>query len=112
MEFKGTKGSWKGMIMVFKENIEAINIYTKYSSAGSARIASMTTPDSYIGQMSKMSNEECKANAKLIAAAPDLLKALQVLIDPFTGLVVDFVAHEIGKENAFAIEQAIEKALK
>ena len=55
---------------------------------------------------------EADHNANGIAAFPDMLSALQGLIDPTTGLVFDQVAHLIGAEEAYAIESAIEKALK
>lgn len=56
--------------------------------------------------------ETIMSNAYLMAAAPDMLEALQGLIDPITGLVADFIANELGAEKAYAIEQAIEKAIK
>lgn len=47
-----------------------------------------------------------------LKSSSDLLEALQSLIDPLTGLVYDSVSLHIGIENAYQIEQAIEKALK
>ena len=56
--------------------------------------------------------EHQKADAKLIAAAPNLLEACKLIIDQLTGLVYDGVSKQIGSEQAYKIEQAIEKALK
>ena len=64
MEFKGTKGEWKitgtgeNRIMI---NGSSIDVWWNLSSCD-------------------VSEDEGKANAKLIAAAPDLLEALQGLL--------------------------------
>ena len=63
MEFKGTKDEW----VVSKENPKMVLTI----SGGYKPNAMMLT---------SVSKEEMKANAKLIAAAPELLKALQGLI--------------------------------
>lgn len=44
-------------------------------------------------------------------AAPEMLAALQGLIDPLTGFVDDTICYKIGIEKTKAIELAIEKAL-
>ena len=64
MEFKGTKGEWK--ITGTGEQRTMIN--------GSSIDVWWNLPSS------DASEDEGKANAKLIAAAPDLLKALQGLL--------------------------------
>jgi len=76
-------------------------------------ICTLIKPHKYSGQDERYDREleENKATQALLHAAPDLLEALEGVIDPTTGLVADFIAHEIGKEKAYIIEQAIEKAL-
>lgn len=41
----------------------------------------------YISEITICENIQTKANANLIAAAPDLLKALEGMLDRYTGLV-------------------------
>ena len=65
MEFKGTKGEWK--ITGTGEQRTIIN-------GGSIDVW-------WNLSLSDVSEDEGKANAKLIAAAPDLLKALQNLLN-------------------------------
>ena len=91
MRFNGTKGEWcksnNGVQsicgnMIF-ESIDGIKTYT-----------------------------ERNANIRIASAAPNMLEALQGLIDPITGLVYDGVAQKIGAQESDAIEQAISKALQ
>jgi hypothetical protein len=64
MEFKGTKGEWKignSELSVIEPNKGLI-------------IA-------YVGSRNELSIEEQKSNAKIIAAAPELLEALQIYLN-------------------------------
>lgn len=66
---KHTKGEWK---------IEKVLDYDK--TLVYAKIKTGNIPHAYTGvyhQGGRISNEECEANAKLITAAPDMLKALK-----------------------------------
>ena len=93
MEFKGTKGEW-----IIQGNFSIlIGHECEYLWSYSGRNANFKS--------------EVLANAKLIAAAPDLLDALLKLIDPQTGLVYDAVEKVTNKETCYKIEKAIEKAL-
>ena len=94
MEFKGTKGEWK--ITGTSEqrtmiNGSSIDVWWNLSS-------------------SNVSEDEGKANAKLIAAAPDLLKALQVILKHKNA-----INHYIDDNELYTAieesEQAINKAL-
>ena len=88
MEFKGTKGEWE----VYKENPEMI-----LNDSGAYK------PNSMLKYSTR--KQELFANAKLIAAAPELLKALQTCLRRIKN-----ESHE-----PFAIleaEEAINKALK
>ena len=108
MEFKGTKGRWTRYVSNTPNKIEptAHSVYV-----GTKRIA--LCYDIFESDKSKnVSNIDAEANAKLIAAAPDLLEALLKLIDPQTGLVYDAVEKVTNKDTCYKIELAIEKALK
>lgn len=65
--FKGTKGEWTGRVNPMSKNKERI-----IESANGILIA-FVKPE-------EVTDEECEANAKLIAFAPELLKAL-ILIE-------------------------------
>lgn len=65
MEFKGTKGEW----VISEINISDLKSIAIFSDEKQEVLLHMYLPNSEI-------TEENKANAKLIASAPDLLEAL------------------------------------
>ena len=90
MEFKGTKGEWKAV------NLEATEYYTKrneihYSNDGEC-VAE------YVG---------CPFDATLIAAAPELLKALDDIINQLENEHCSDFMNEFSEKG----KQAINKAL-
>jgi hypothetical protein len=94
LEFKGTQGEWGcSEIMNFSGTLVS---YINTSVKEIAQLRGCVSGE----------EEEALANAKLIAAAPDLLKALQDLLD------VD----EVDVHSLFKVQQnahkAINKALK
>jgi hypothetical protein len=107
-EFKGTKGEWK----LIKNGVEGqfspprkkflINAIRRSLINYVETIASITT---------KIDSEESESNAKLIAAAPDLLEALQEMLTNFPLSIPDNL-NEIQQDEAIKkAEQAINKAL-
>ena len=94
MEFKGTKGEWK------------------ITGTGEQRtMINGTSIDVWWNlSLCDVSEDEGKANAKLIAAAPDLLKALQVILKHKNA-----INHYIDDNELYTAieesEQAINKAL-
>ena len=80
---KHTQGPW--MVSRYSQSTLLKSIYIR---GGNERIARVTVPDT------AQSIEEYEANARLIAAAPDLLEALQHLM----------VAH--GEQLDYAFQQA------
>lgn len=56
--------------------------------------------------------DERRANARLIAAAPDLLAALKSFVDPFDGESVADIVAGYGEATAFRIESAREAIRK
>ena len=99
-EFKGTQGEWqcRGNEYGYNTSVFTDNSQNK-------------NPHRVICTSKVNDQEQSNANLQLTSAAPDMLKALLSLIDPLTGMVLDFIANDIGKEKAYAIEQAINKAL-
>lgn len=73
-EFKGTPGPW---IVGFVNSNDDIWIMNDDSS--SVAIAESKTGDGYL-----WSPDTVVKNANLIAAAPELLEALQIILDPVT----------------------------
>ena len=86
-EFKGTKGEW---IVVRR-------------GQGACEVKIGRIPNHFIAR--GCNHEESEANAKLIAAAKDLLEALQGLLD-----VDEIDVHSVFKAQSNA-QQAINKAL-
>jgi len=70
LETKFTKGAWRTSIAELKDFF-----LCAVGSVESNRVICHTNADG------KLDNEECKANAKLIAAAPDMFNALRDLYD-------------------------------
>jgi hypothetical protein len=117
-EFKGTKGQWR-----IQEQFDTPNLITDSENNkewyalssyifGNDRIIGETRyqTDTGNGYYSVNLLSEMRANAKLIAAAPDLLEALQLCLDALETYVSDgYIMEGTIAENK--AEKAIEKAL-
>ena len=77
MEFKGTKGEW-----IASKNSCFYEVKSKSDYSIGARVLNVSIHINEVKKdvLSDSLCEENKANAKLIAAAPDLLEALQGLL--------------------------------
>ena len=96
-EFKGTKGEWKVKVGNWDYSV---NIYSAKIHICHA-YGRLNNDDEHVSSV-----EEMEANAKLIAAAPELLEALQIAVKNMR------LADEIEFEGEISIgEQAISKAL-
>ena len=93
LEFKGTKGNWEF------ENVTTHNgDFYKVKSDNTTSICNVTTRN----------QEQAQANAKLIASAPELLDALQLLVSQLENEhLSEYCEPLIDKAK-----QAIEKSLK
>lgn len=77
-EFKGTKGPWE----VYPEEVDKPYIRIRGTQLGQRfKVSSVITPV-YEGVLEREA-KETRANAHLIAAAPDLLEALQDLLHAY-----------------------------
>tara|TARA_R110000822_G_C15248734_1_gene487109 strand:+ start:23 stop:382 length:360 start_codon:yes stop_codon:yes gene_type:complete len=83
LEFKGTQGEWK----LFIDNVIKSEIFIMAGKIPIIRIA----VNNYINK------KEAKANAKLIEAAPELLKSLNNLVEWF-GKYEDHECEMIGNQ--------------
>jgi hypothetical protein len=106
-EFKGTKGKWK-------IDIRSINLETTII-CGKIRVAQAKHYNEGEDDWTKYDPilEEGKANAKLIAAAPELLEALQMVKKSFKNKLIDSTSgNDFNVAGLlYTIEQAINKAL-
>tara|TARA_R110000868_G_scaffold90684_1_gene251406 strand:- start:418 stop:738 length:321 start_codon:yes stop_codon:yes gene_type:complete len=105
MEFKGTNCEWK-----VNPNIDKNDFGVKFLSIDFIGISHIDCINVYANKNQDEIN--LKANAQLIASAPELLEALKTLIDPFTGLCYDSLRNVTNNEVLSKIEKAIEKATK
>lgn len=94
MEFKGTKGEW--VLTITPKGVANFQVY---------KIDEKRLPDEKICEIAFTHEDEMRANAKLIAAAPELLEALRNL---FAAAKDDYVSFA----DLAKAERAIEKALK
>lgn len=92
-EFKGTKQPWRTSVDLTEVTASKVGILE-----GSKQICTVST--------FCKTEEEVHANAKLIAAAPDLLEALQAIF-PHAALIVN-VNHPAHKMALEAIKKATE----
>ncbi len=103
MEFKGTKGKWELDLKMFTQS-------SKFQIASWIGIRNDGRNLAEVkGFHCKIKNSECLKNAKLIAAAPELLEALQELV------FVDSHPGDLGLAGIDAMakaQSAINKALK
>jgi hypothetical protein len=104
-EFKGTKGDWEiDYSRILGGDCEIVSI--EVSNTDSKKVCNIWKKDAHRNDQNQ-DYSTSKANAKLIAAAPDLLEALQEMVLVFNRDDNDNAQH-IRVGNA---EKAIEKAL-
>jgi len=92
-EFKGTKGIWEVLFIEFKN----------YDILCVAREDTVISQQTFGGK----ATEEMRANAQLIAAAPDLLEALMIINGDIERGPNPYTSQEIKG----VVEKAINKAL-
>jgi hypothetical protein len=116
LEFKGTKGEWYMPHLSdddAKCNCPFVLCDSLHSSIGTIKVIELEVlPEQEKGtsfENEYPTLEEAKANGKLIAAAPDLLKALQRIISHTTKEFSEIYGFGSPREEAI---KAIEKALK
>lgn len=106
-EFKGTPGKWSfSHGSASDDNVACIEIN---SSESLHEVAYLQSTPSSIGKYEQTSFDKTIANAHLIAAAPDLLEALQSIIklqthgyvvlgDKYTGMARAAISKALGEE--------------
>lgn len=108
MEFKGTKGGWK------KYNAVQLGVTLSDTFIVKAGDCQIIVNKVNLRQEEIIPKEEAEANAKLIAAAPELLEALQEMMNQFEDVLKSSGnANLVPEFKCFQkSQQAIEKALK
>lgn len=102
MEFKGTKGEWTVDNEIYYNEYNAKTLSIDFQPDVAEQCAEV-----YMGISD--SEEELRANAQLIASAPDLLKALQVVVIAIESM--DFQDGTLFKASHHKAIKAINKAL-
>ena len=105
-QFKGTKGKWKVQHSISKDAFNIVGTVV----GGNYKIARI--PYLVIGNVIKVNDREkaeADANAKLIAAAPELLEALLASKAVFEALGI-YANHRIAGEQYDKVVEAIKKA--
>lgn len=100
-DFKGTPGKWSfSHGSASDDSVDCIEIN---SSESLHEVAYLQSTPSSIGKYEQTSFDKTIANAHLIAAAPDLLEALQACL----GWVNNGVARDAHKKAVAAISKAL-----
>lgn len=109
-EFKGTKGEWKmARSQSGKHNINIIGTVLggKYKVARVPYEVGDITNDEYMQKLNERWEQEAIYDAHLIAAAPDLLSALQLLLQGWNDPDIN---HDVTESFNIA-QSAVAKAL-
>lgn len=109
MEFKGTKGVWYvgQEAGIFCDTVKKRAL--KYGQTKEEGEIAQCWVDVYNGKI--ISDEEAEANAKLIAAAPELLTALQNVLNIHNNHVSAVGKGLFNADRINEIEQVIKKAI-
>lgn len=110
-EFKGTKGEWR--VYEYDDTVVVSDI------EHNGMVTEVHTPDKYCNHLAYCNDgthwgediEVAKANAQLIASAPELLKALQNLMEGVANLPPLTVISGVLEKEYKEAEKAINKAL-
>ena len=98
-DVKHTPGPWTS----YPCNLER---YSQVITANGAMVQIAMTKEVYGDRRTYEPYEETTANARLIAAAPDLLESLRAFVSPWDGDSVEEIESQSGLATSVRIEQA------
>jgi hypothetical protein len=98
-DVKHTPGPWTS----YPCNLER---YSRVITANGAMVQIAMTKEVYGDRRTYEPGEETTANARLIAAAPDLLESLRAFVSPWDGDSVEEIESQSGLATSVRIEQA------